>query len=469
MSRTVTSHATRRPAAELLPARVPQRLPAVLARPLPALLPLLTLLAMLASGEEPAAGAAGSAAGTAGERPPSRLRLVRPLGPLVPGQQAPLGIETVGERGQLLAAQHPVAVSLSGAAGLTATTRVNLPAGASRAAVPLTAAKPGLWQIEARAQGLYSASTVVVCVAPAVLARHQALAAAPPRRPAAAGTAPAPPARSLVMAPASRHATVPPPARATAPASTPASAPAAALGIAPPPPPLPQAAMPAAAPAAGAAAAGPGAHLEEERLRALAGAPAMLSRAARPNAATAPPGRSRAGAAAAFTTRVAAPAGPAGAGAGAPAGAIAGAAAGALGAASSAPSPGPGAGAAGSAASGVRLIPEHLERYRGTQGWESVSIDAYWYEKGNPSAAPRELDIALVADQGDLRIAPVRLNILPGDFMSKQPAVVTAVAAAKASLQALYPGGQSNTVDISFLAAPATQLSFSSGPQVIRG
>jgi len=130
---------------------------------------------------------------------------------------------------------------------------------------------------------------------------------------------------------------------------------------------------------------------------------------------------------------------------------------------------GPGAGAAANAASGVRLIPEHLERYRGTKGWESVSIDAYWYEQGNPSAAPHELDIALVADQGDLRIDPVRLNILPGDFMSKQPAVVTAVAAAKTSLQALYPGGQSNLVVISFLAAPATQLSFSSGPQVIRG
>lgn len=164
---------------------------------------------------------------------------------------------------------------------------------------------------------------------------------------------------------------------------------------------------------------------------------------------------------------------PVGAGAGAPAGATAGTAAGAtagaLGAASSASPLGPGAGAVVSAADGVRLIPEHLERYRGTQGWDSVSIDAYWYEKGNPSAAPRELDIALVADQGDLRIDPVRLNILPGDFMSKQPAVVTALAAAKASLQALYPGGQSNLVDISFLAAPATQLSFSSGPQVIRG
>jgi hypothetical protein len=196
----------------------------------------------------------------------------------------------------------------------------------------------------------------------------------------------------------------------------------------------------AAAPAAAPATAGPGAHLEEERLRAVAAAPAMPPQAARPSTA-APPARTPATAAAAVTTRVAAPGAPAG----------------------------PGASAAGNAASGVRLIPEHLERYRGTKGWESVSVDAYWYEKGNPSAAPHELVIALVADQGDLRIDPVRLNILPGDFMSKQPAVVTAVAAAKASLQALYPGGQSNLVDISFLAAPATQLSFSSGPQVIRG
>ncbi|HXO40027.1 MAG TPA: hypothetical protein VN999_01160, partial [Thermoanaerobaculia bacterium] len=232
MSRTVTSHATRRPAAELFPAPPLQ----LLARLLPALVaPLPAMLAMLAmlAGGEPAAGAAGPPAAPTGQRPPSRLRLVRPVGPLVPGQQAPLGIETVGERGELLAAQHPVAVSLAGAAGLTATTRVTLPAGASRADVPLTGTKPGLWQIEARAQGLYSASTVVVCVAPAVLARHQALAAVPPRRPAATGTAPAPAARNQVTAPAPRQApqaTLPPPPRATAPASTPASAPAAAPG-----------------------------------------------------------------------------------------------------------------------------------------------------------------------------------------------------------------------------------------------
>jgi len=404
VSRTVPSHPSRRCSAERL------RAPLVLLA-LPAPLALLVLLALLGSWEPAAvaASAARASTGTPDERPPSRLRLVRPPAPLVPGQQAPLGIETVGEHGELLAAQHPVAVTLSGAAGLTATTLVNLPAGSSRIAVPLIAAKPGLWQIEARAQGLYSASTVVVCVAPAVLARHQALAAAPPRahagtatapsgKPAGAATAPsrvaapAPPARRLLVAPESRHATVPPRARATAVAAAPAPAPTATA--APAPAPATALAPPAPAPAAPPAptAVTSGAHLEEERLHAVAAAPGE-----------------------------------------------------------------------------VRLIPEHLERYRGTQGWESVSIDAYWYENGNPSAAPQALDLALIDDRGDLRIEPTRLNILPGDFMSKQPAVVTAVVAAKSSLKAIYPGGQSNPVDISFLAAPATQLSFTSGPQVIRG
>jgi hypothetical protein len=115
----------------------------------------------------------------------------------------------------------------------------------------------------------------------------------------------------------------------------------------------------------------------------------------------------------------------------------------------------------------VRLIPEHLERYRGSQGWESVAVDAYWYENGKPSPAPRQLGLNLVANPGNLQIEPAWLDILPGDFVTKQPAKVTAVAAAKASLQALYDGGQSNVVDVSFLAAPAARLSFSSGPQRI--
>src|SRR4029077_15758415 len=88
-----------------------------------------------------------------------------------------------------------------------------------------------------------------------------------------------------------------------------------------------------------------------------------------------------------------APGAAAGAGTGAPGGAGAGTgtrapggAAAPAGAGTAAAAP---AGPPDSAAGGVRLIPEHLERYRGTKGWESVSIEAYWYEEGNPYAAPR--------------------------------------------------------------------------------
>jgi hypothetical protein len=342
------------------------RRPAVDARPephrsaRPAWRCLLVLLALAAR----APAAAATRADGAERRPPSRLRLVRLGAPLVPGQKANLRIETTGESGDLLPVPRPVVVSLLGAAGLTATTRVTVPAGSAAVEVPITAGKPGVWQVEARGEGLYSASTVVACVHPAVLQSHQAVAAAPAQ--------PAEAARPPTAAPVPLRS-----ARPNAPAF-----------------------------------AAPGAHLEEERLHAEAPAPGAAPRSARPNAATRP--------------------------------------------------------AAGAQGAGVRLIPEHLERYRGAQGWESVSIDAYWYENGNPNPAPRELELALVSDGGDLLIDPVRLSIPSGDFVSKQPAKVTAVAARKATLQALYPGGQSNLIDVSFLAAPAARLSFASGPQVIR-
>jgi hypothetical protein len=361
----------------------------------------------------------------AGERPPSRLRLLRLVEPLVPGQQVQLVVETVGEHNEPLAVMHPLVVSLLGANGLTAMTRVTIKTGASKVEVPLSAVKPGLWQIDARAEGLYSASTVVVCVAPEVLQHHQAVAAAPVRRTAGA-PAPLP--------------ALPPPGAAAPHTAAPAAvraAPPAAAGV---PPRAPSSAAasrapqePASAPAA--AANPPPARTDEERLRALATPPAAPPRLAprslaRPIAAPSAAGRAAAPAAAAERAA-------AGTGAPAPAGE-------------------------------VRLIPEHLERYRGPQGWESVSVDAYWYEKGKPAVAPRELDLALIANQGDLQIDPSRLDILPGDYVTRAPAKVTAIAPAKASLQALYPGGQSNLVDVSFLAAPAAKLSFSSGPQVIR-
>ena len=131
------------------------------------------------------------------------------------------------------------------------------------------------------------------------------------------------------------------------------------------------------------------------------------------------------------------------------------------------PSP-PIATGAGDASHGeVRLIPEKLERHRGPQGWESVAIDAYWFDKGNPSPVSHDLRLALVSDQGNLVIDPVSLQIPTGDFVSNHPAVVKVSAPATASLQALYPGGQSNRVQMSFLAAPAARLAFTSGSQVI--
>jgi hypothetical protein len=407
------------------------------------------------------AGAAG-----AGEPPPSRLRLVRPAVSLVPGREASLVIQTVGERGERLAAQHPLTLTLSGAAGITPMTRVVVPAGSSEVSVPIRAAKPGLWQVEARGQGLYSTSTVIACVAEALLQHHQALAARGVAAPAApaGGVVPAPVPRVARPAPATAARPAPRTAarttaalRMAAPEMRPsrapdagAAGPASDLALPPPPPPAPA----GVAPPRGAAAA------EIERLRVAGPAAAPKGAAAGATATSAAAGEARPGSAAPLgTARLAA-----GKAVGPAAAAVPGAAAGEGAAAGTS-----GAGGSGGAgvSGGVRLIPERLERHRGSQGWESVAIDAYWYEKGNPGPAPHDLDLALVSAQGDLRIDPARLNIRGGDFVSTHPAVVTPAAAETASLQALYAGGQSNRVEMSFLAAPAARLSFSSGPQLI--
>jgi hypothetical protein len=134
--------------------------------------------------------------------------------------------------------------------------------------------------------------------------------------------------------------------------------------------------------------------------------------------------------------------------------------------ASAAPTP-TAAGAAAIAAGEVRLIPDKLERHRGPQGWEDVKIAAYWFEKGVPSPVSHDLRLALVSEEGNLTIAPLSLQIQSGDFESNQQAVVNVAAPATASLQALYPGGQSNRVLMSFLAAPAARLAFTGESQVI--
>jgi hypothetical protein len=419
----------------------------------------------------------------ASEPPPSRLRLERLSGPLVPGQHATLRIETVDQAGKPLPVPRPIEVSLTGAAGLTSTVRITVPAGSAGVGVPIKASKPGLWQVDARGEGLYSASTVIVCVAPAVLERHQDVARVLQRLPATAPGAAAerPRARARVpalpsapaSAPAQPLATAPAPAPAQPFAATPAPAPAspprhlirAPSTIAAPTTP-PRAAPTAAFTPAGTATA----RTEEERLVAeRAASPAGQNRGSRLTTirSSAAPGAER------LVTAPATPGGAAastgtGSGAGTGGSTSPGAGAGTSSGTGAGAAPGTGSGGAATKG-GVRLIPEHMERYRGAQGWESVPIDAYWYENGNPSPAPQQIDLelALVNDQGDLRIEPDHLSIPPGDFVTRQPAVVTAASARKASLQALYPHGQSNLVDVSFLAAPAAKLTFASGPQVI--
>jgi hypothetical protein len=434
------------------------------------------LLALALGTCAPAAVAARAAGAT--EPPPSRLRLVRLGQPMAPGQRAVLRIETLDQGGKPRPTHRPLEVSLTGVAGLTATSRVTVPAGSAGVDVPIEAKKAGLWQIDARAEGLYSASTVIVCVQPATLARHQDVARTLQKTvatsPAAAGersTARAPVgplAPTGARAPSSRPMpSAPPGLTLPAPAGAPVPAEAAAPAGAPAPrpglatarrlPPAPSIAGTPSAPPAGGGQAGsaPPAHTEVERLVAEGTAPPAGPK----------PGSRPATLRAFATTGAARPTVPP-----VPPGAPEGG-----------PGPAPGAGSApggdvsagatpATAGSGVRLVPEHLERYRGTQGWESVAIDAYWYENGNPSPAPQQIDLelALVDDRGDLRIDPDRLSIPPGDFVSRQPAVVTAASARKASLQALYSHGHSNLVDVSFLAAPAARLAFASGPSVIR-
>ena len=386
------------------------------------------------------------------EPPPSRLRLERLSGPLVPGQHGNLRIETVDQAGKPLPVHRPVEVSLTGAAGLTSTVRITVPAGSAGIDVPIEASKPGLWQVDARGEGLYSASTVIVCVAPAVLERHQDVARVLPRLPAVAP-------RTAAELPRERTRVAATPAPAPSPLAAPTSARrrlTRAPTTAAAPTPTSTAVL---APAGGAATA----RTEEERLVAeRAASPAGQNRGSRLTTirSFAVPGADR---------LVTAPPAPGGAAAGMGTGSGAGTGSGTSPGAGAAAAPGAGSGGAATKG-GVRLIPEHMERYRGAQGWESVPIDAYWYENGNPSPAPQQIDLelALVSDQGDLRIEPDHLSIPPGDFVTRQPAMVTAASARKASLQALYPHGQSNLVDVSFLAAPAAKLAFASGPQVIR-
>ncbi len=97
--------------------------------------------------------------------PPSRIVLQVPEAALHAGQPATLAVELTGENGKPAVALEDIHIELQGLGGLSRTASLTIPAGSSRAELPIQAPKPGLWQIEARSRGLVSGNGVVACVA----------------------------------------------------------------------------------------------------------------------------------------------------------------------------------------------------------------------------------------------------------------------------------------------------------------
>jgi hypothetical protein len=355
--------------------------------------------------------------------PPSRLRLQEPRDPLVPGQQANLTIETVDEQGKPLAATRRIEVSLEGAAALTAAPRVVLQPGESSIEVPIRPAKPGVWTIEASSPGLSSALGHVVCVDQKTFDSHRATRARLEQ--------------TTVRQQAGR------PLAVEAPRGTPGgiaggvssrAAGARKQAIAP-------ADQAAAIRQQRAGAAGNTTQMQDRN----AAIRRQLAEEARGSTTAAP---DRAAAIRQQRAEAAkAPAAPAGAGG----------------------SGGPAATSGGAGGGEVRLIPDRLKRRRGMGGWDGVSLDAFWYEQGKPAPASRDIELMLVAQQGEPRIEPQRLSIASGDFVAQHPATVSADTAGTAVLQALYLGGQSNPVELEFLAPAPVRLAFEGTQETVGG
>jgi hypothetical protein len=290
-----------------------------------------------------------------GATPPSRLHLLVPRDPLLPGQAASLTIETVGERGERLAATRQIEIFLAGATALTGTARVTLQPGQTATEVSIRPPSPGVWMLEVSSPGLSSATDHVVCVDAKTLDSHRAVRARPEPRVSAAPL----------------------------PVQVPRSASAMRFRATP---------MPMPPPPAGGGGGGSGA------------------------------GGSSSGAAA-----------PEGAG------------------------------------GEVRLLPDHSHQRRGAAGWDGVNLGAYWYEQGKPAAASRPIDLILVAQRGELKVEPQRLRIPSGDFEARPHAVASANVVGTAVVQALYPGGQSNPVEIEFLAPAPVRLAFEGGQELVGG
>ena len=123
----------------------------------------------------------------------------------------------------------------------------------------------------------------------------------------------------------------------------------------------------------------------------------------------------------------------------------------------------------------VKLIaqPSKVRRVRGR--WETSRVEAFWFQGVAPAEAPEPrsdtLPVTLVIEQGtgSASVEPSALNIPRGSFRSQDPARISAGSAETAVLRALYPGGQSEPVEIEFLRSIPTQLVFAGIPASFRG
>jgi hypothetical protein len=118
----------------------------------------------------------------------------------------------------------------------------------------------------------------------------------------------------------------------------------------------------------------------------------------------------------------------------------------------------------------VELIAQPPKLRRGHDGWATSQIQAFWFEGSEPGQSPRDLSLSLVVDGGDdLQVAPTVLRIPNGQIQSPEAAKISAHRADTAMVRALYPGGQSKPVPISFLDAEPARLVFVGTPELFRG
>ncbi len=119
----------------------------------------------------------------------------------------------------------------------------------------------------------------------------------------------------------------------------------------------------------------------------------------------------------------------------------------------------------------VELIAQPPKLRRGRGGWGESQVAAFWFEGDDPGPILNALSMRLVLDDGtgDTQINPVTLSIPSGQFQSPGTARISAQRADKATVRALYPGGQSKPVEIDFLQAEPTHLGFAGSSQTFRG